>query len=143
MSEPMNSGVKPRPSAAKIAPAFPAGRLLPTDPKQLAGNIKRQKRDEIAFGNQQRKLLQAKGDTHSGIPCCKVLHISMTFDGTNNNNEADSASNPSSCSNMARLYHASLGLDDITRGRDTSVITALAWELYSPTYVNSHQKIWG
>ncbi|WP_414890608.1 T6SS phospholipase effector Tle1-like catalytic domain-containing protein [Pseudomonas chlororaphis] len=116
MSEPMNSGGKMLPSAAMIAPSFPLSRRLPKDPKQLSENIRRQKRDEAVFANQQRKLLQAKGDTHSGVPCCKTLHVSMIFDGTNNNNDADSASTPSSCSNMARLYHASLGSDDITRG---------------------------
>jgi len=98
-----------------VAPTFPQSRRLPTDPKQLSENIKRQKRDETAFGNQQRKLLQAKGDTHSGIPCCKTLHITVAFDGTNNNDKADSASTPSSCSNIARLFHASLGADTSTQ----------------------------
>ncbi|MEW7855799.1 DUF2235 domain-containing protein [Pseudomonas chlororaphis] len=116
MSESMSSGGKMLPSAAMIAPSFPLNRRLPKDPKQLSENIRRQKRDETVFANQQRKLLQAKGDTHSGVPCCKALHVSMIFDGTNNNNDADSASTPSSCSNMARLYHASLGSDDTTRG---------------------------
>ncbi|POA34884.1 MULTISPECIES: DUF2235 domain-containing protein [unclassified Pseudomonas] len=111
MSEPMNSGGKPSSDVAKVAPSFPQSRRLPTDPKQLAENIKRQKRDGTAFGNQQRKLLEAKGDTHSGTPCSKTLHITLAFDGTNNNDKADSASIPSSCSNIARIFHASLGDD--------------------------------
>lgn len=36
----------------------------------------------------------------------------LAFDGANNNNEADSASVPPACSNIARIFHASLGSPD-------------------------------
>ncbi|BCQ61121.1 hypothetical protein PBOI14_28710 [Pseudomonas sp. Boi14] len=115
MSEKIRINIKDRAVYTPIAPNFPLDRCLPTTPKLLSENIRRQKFDEFAFGEQQRKIVQARGDVYSGTPCCKTLHITLTFDGTNNNNEADSASSPSSCSNMARLYHASLGLDDTAR----------------------------
>lgn len=109
MSEPLISQAKPRPNSASVAPVFPLTRLLPTEPNQLSKNISQQKRDEVAFGNKQRKKNVANGQAHSGTECCKTLHITLAFDGTNNNDSADSASVPSSCSNIARIYHASLG----------------------------------
>jgi hypothetical protein len=112
MSEPINTGNKPRPGAVLIAPAFPSRRLMPSEPGQLSKNIAKQKRDEIAFGNRVRKEEEAKGKVSAGSPCSKTLHITLAFDGTNNNNEADSASVPSSCSNVARIFHASLGSPD-------------------------------
>ncbi|MBP5100786.1 DUF2235 domain-containing protein, partial [Pseudomonas protegens] len=115
MSKIIERNIKTHSVGTPIAPVFPLDRCLPTLPKQLSGNIKVQKRDEIEFDDQQRRVVQARGDAYSGTPCCKTLHVTLTFDGTNNNNEADSASSPSSCSNMARLYHASLGSDDATR----------------------------
>jgi len=115
MSEIIKRNIKARAVGAPIAPNFPLDRYLPTTPKLLSENIRRQKNDELAFDEQQRKIVQARGDAYSGTPCCKTLHITLAFDGTNNNDEADSASSPSSCSNMARLYHASLGSDDATR----------------------------
>lgn len=114
MSESMSKGTSPSPNTALVAPNFPAEGRLPKEPKLLSENITKQKRDEVAFGNQQRKQLQAKGEANSGTPCCKTLHITIAFDGTNNNDKADSASVPSSCSNIARVFHASLGGDPAT-----------------------------
>lgn len=109
MSEPIKNDHKPRPSSASVAPAFPLSRLMPNEPSQLSKNITQQKRDEIAFSNRYRKELEAKGKVFAGIPCNKTLHITLAFDGTNNNDKADSSSVPSSCSNIARIFHASLG----------------------------------
>src|SRR5471030_1962945 len=89
------------PASALIPPRFPLEGLLSMDPKHVTNNIQLQRRDEIAFRNQHRKILQAKGEADSGTPCCKTLHITMAFDGTNNNDKADSASTPSSSSNIA------------------------------------------
>ena len=125
MSEPIKKDNKPRPSSVSVAPAFPLLRLLPTDPSQLSKNITQQKRDEIAFGSQYRKELEAKGKAFAGIPCNKTLHITLAFDGTNNNDKADSASVPSSCSNIARIFHASLG--DVT-----DIQAAGFYRYYSP-----------
>ncbi|AZD51600.1 T6SS phospholipase effector Tle1-like catalytic domain-containing protein [Pseudomonas chlororaphis] len=102
----------PSPDPALIAPKFPMEGLLCMDSKSVSKNIQLQRADEIAFGNQHRKLLQARGEADSGTPCCKTLHITLAFDGTNNNDEADSSSNPPSCSNIARIFHASLGRED-------------------------------
>ncbi|VVQ34640.1 hypothetical protein PS943_03897 [Pseudomonas fluorescens] len=114
MFESMNTYTSPSPSTAFVAPIFPADGRLPKEPKLLSENIKKQRRDEVAFGNEQRKQLQAKGEASTGIPCCKTLHITIAFDGTNNNDNADSASVPSSCSNIARVFHASIGGDPTT-----------------------------
>ncbi|MBU6956131.1 DUF2235 domain-containing protein [Pseudomonas sp. CVAP len=111
MFESLIGGDAPPPDSALVAPSFPLSRRLPNEPGQLSRNIRQQKKDEQAFGNQQRKLLQAKGEADSGMPCCKTLHITLAFDGTNNNDQADGASTPNSRSNIARLFHASLGSD--------------------------------
>lgn len=50
-----HAGSSKSPSAALVAPVFPEQRRLPTDPGNLTKNINLQKRDEINFGNQQRK----------------------------------------------------------------------------------------
>ncbi|AZE52019.1 hypothetical protein C4K04_6391 [Pseudomonas chlororaphis] len=105
MSKESNSGA----GHVQLAPAFPLSRLMPTDSNQLSRNISLQKRDEVAFANQQRMKLSAKGDIYSGPPCCKTLHITLAFDGTNNNDQADGSSSPTSRSNISRLYHASIG----------------------------------
>ncbi|EUB73062.1 Protein of unknown function DUF2235 [Pseudomonas sp. GM41(2012)] len=109
MSEFLSSGGAPKPASAFAAPNFPLARRLPREPGQLTKNIKLQKRDEATFGNQQRKLLQSKGNIQSGPPCSKSLHITIAFDGTNNNDQADGSSTPSSRSNIARMFHASIG----------------------------------
>ncbi|MBN3006538.1 DUF2235 domain-containing protein, partial [Chromobacterium alkanivorans] len=41
--------------------------------------------------------------------CTKSLTISLFFDGTNNHEESDSQAKPRSTSNIARLFHATLG----------------------------------
>ncbi|MFJ4251605.1 T6SS phospholipase effector Tle1-like catalytic domain-containing protein [Pseudomonas sp. NPDC089741] len=99
------------PDSALVAPMFPPSRRLPNDPGQLSKNINLQKQDERAFGIRQRKLLQAKGEADSGTACCKTLHITLAFDGTNNNDQADGSSTPNSRSNVARLFHTSLGAE--------------------------------
>lgn len=116
MFEPLSNAKSPHPSAALVAPKFPADGRLPLDPKLLSENIKKQKRDEVAFGNQQKSQSQANGAAYAGVPCSKTLHITLAFDGTNNNDKADSASVPSSSSNIARMFHASLGGDPTTEG---------------------------
>lgn len=111
MSKQISAEIKKQAASVSVPPAFPAQGRLPKDPNQLSENIRKQKADETRFTNQQRKLLQSKGDVQSGPPCSKTLHITIAFDGTNNNDLADSSSSPSSCSNIARIFHASLGSD--------------------------------
>src|SRR5471030_52661 len=114
MSEPLKNIKSPHPSTASIAPTFPVEGRLPLDPKLLSENIKKQKRDEVIFADKQRKELQANGAAYSGVSCSKTLHVTVAFDGTNNNDQADSASVPSASSNIARIFHASLGGDPTT-----------------------------
>ncbi|QAX82371.1 Rhs element Vgr protein [Pseudomonas sp. DTU12.3] len=101
----------PAPEGALVAPKFPITRRLPVEPAQLSNNIKKQKEDERRFGSQQRKVAQAQGEADSGVSCCKTLHVTLAFDGTNNNDQADGSSTPNSRSNIARLFHASLGAE--------------------------------
>ena len=44
-----------------------------------------------------------------GPPCMDVLNITLCFDGTNNHEPSDKLSKPPTTSNVARLFHASLG----------------------------------
>ncbi|KAA0988562.1 DUF2235 domain-containing protein [Pseudomonas sp. ANT_J12] len=115
MSKQIGAEIKSRPASALVPPVFPGQGRLPTDPNQVSENIRKQKADETRFTNQQRKLLQSMGNIQSGPPCSKALHITIAFDGTNNNDAADSSSSPSSCSNIARIFHASLGSDPTTQ----------------------------
>lgn len=108
MFESLMGDDSPPPEGALVAPSFPLTRRLPNDPGQLSKNIQLQKKDEKEFGNNQRKIAQAKGQADIGTPCCKTLHITLAFDGTNNNDQADGSSTPNSRSNIARLFHASL-----------------------------------
>lgn len=112
MLESLTGGRSPGPASALAPPAFPMEGRLPNEPSQLSKNISLQKIDERKFGSEQRKVLEAKGEADSGLPCSKTLHITLAFDGTNNNDHADGASTPNSRSNIARLFHASLGVED-------------------------------
>lgn len=115
MSKQIGAEIKARPASALVPPVFPRQGRLPTDPNQVSENIRKQKADETRFTNQQRKLLQSMGNIQSGPPCSKALHITIAFDGTNNNDAADGSSSPSSRSNIARIFHASLGSDPTTQ----------------------------
>ncbi|WP_139146110.1 phospholipase effector Tle1 domain-containing protein, partial [Pseudomonas lundensis] len=42
----------------------------------------------------------------------KIVTISLCFDGTNNHEPSDSEAKPSTTTNVARLYHASLGRNE-------------------------------
>lgn len=109
MFESLIGGDAPSPESALVAPRFPLTRRLPNEPGQLSKNIQQQKKDERNFGEKHRNLLQVKGQADSGTPCCKTIHITLAFDGTNNNDQADGSTTPNSRSNIARLFHASLG----------------------------------
>ncbi|MCY1290531.1 hypothetical protein D9M68_501290 [compost metagenome] len=56
-----------------------------------------------------KEAAQKAGDSPALPPCAKVLHVSLFFDGTNNHEPSDKAANPSTTTNVARLFHASLG----------------------------------
>lgn len=81
-------------------PIFPdQGRLTLTG-QQVKQNIKKIEYEE----NQNKSHLTQKDTTQ----CCKTLHASFFFDGTNNNNKNDTDdANPPHPTNVAKLYHAS------------------------------------
>ncbi|KPZ26420.1 T6SS phospholipase effector Tle1-like catalytic domain-containing protein [Pseudomonas syringae group genomosp. 3] len=82
-------------------PLFPVAGRLPTDIPAVTANYNKQTTEENIF----RQGVNAKGQKrHSD--CCRSLHISLFFDGTNNNNDNDTKKNHPS--NIAKLFHASL-----------------------------------
>ncbi|KAA6168283.1 DUF2235 domain-containing protein [Pseudomonas marginalis] len=92
-------------SKAWAPPLFPVGGRFPTDASTVTANYQKQTAEESFF----RQGVNARGQKrHSD--CCHSLHISLFFDGTNNNNDNDTKKNHPS--NIAKLFHASL------RGRE-------------------------
>ncbi len=82
-------------------PLFPVTGRLPTEVATVTANYNKQTAEEDLF----RQGVNAKGQKrHSD--CCQSLHISLFFDGTNNNNDNDTQKNHPS--NIAKLFHASL-----------------------------------
>ncbi|MCP1648029.1 T6SS phospholipase effector Tle1-like catalytic domain-containing protein [Pseudomonas nitroreducens] len=91
-------------------PVFPASGRLPTDSRIVSDNYDKQCYEESLY----RRGRNAKGQTQS-LDCCHSLHISLFFDGTNNNDKSDTKKdNPekSHPSNVAKLFHASIRHDD-------------------------------
>ncbi|MET4863214.1 DUF2235 domain-containing protein [Morganella psychrotolerans] len=67
--------------------------------EQLIENIKKITKEETRHRHDSRR-----GNKN---PCCKSLHVSLFFDGTNNNEPNDTGSTPPHPTNIAKLYHAS------------------------------------
>ena len=88
------------------APAlFPKGGRLPSDPQAVSENYHRQ----MAEFNLHRQALNAQRGLRGASTCARSLHISLFFDGTNNNEDYDThKAKPPHPTNIARLYHASL-----------------------------------
>jgi len=86
-------------------PLFPVGGRLPTDVSTVTANYQKQTAEENLF----RQGVNGRGQKrHSD--CCHSLHVSIFFDGTNNNDSNDTNSNHPS--NIAKFYHASIqGID--------------------------------
>lgn len=85
-----------------IPPLFPLAGRLPKSFAAVQANVNLQKREERDYHQQ----LNAENNRKNPYPCCKSLHISLFFDGTNNNEEQNTAAQPPHPSNIARLYHA-------------------------------------
>ncbi len=105
MSAAMTPGDKPTPASASPAPHF-TRTGLPLTSGEIAGNIRKQKRDEKAAWSRAATNAAAKGDAVPE-PCCKTLQISLCFDGTNNHEPSDKG-DPLSTRNVARLFQAHL-----------------------------------
>jgi len=82
-------------------PIFPIGGRLPTEIRKVTENYNKQTAEENAF----RRTTNARGQRRHSA-CCHSLHISLFFDGTNNNEDNDTKKEHPS--NIAKLFHASL-----------------------------------
>lgn len=88
-----------------IAPPFKSG--LPDSPQAVMTNLGKREKDQNRAISHARHQALKNGDATSSETCCQSLHLSLFFDGTNNNRIADER-DPLSTSNIARLYHATL-----------------------------------
>ena len=80
--------------------SFPFAGRLPRETSKVYENYEMQTAEEKRF----RQMTNSDGrKQHS--ECCHSLHISLFFDGTNNNDDNDSKKNHPS--NIAKLFHAS------------------------------------
>lgn len=95
----------------KIAPAFIDAITPPEDQQQLKQKIAAVKQ------NIQLQTKEATSYAHNQFgecDCCKTLHVSLFFDGTNNHRIPDVAGH--TLSNVARLYRATIGPDPSKEG---------------------------
>jgi len=84
-----------------VPPVFPVEGRLPGDTVTVTANYKKQTAEE--HGHQRE--VDSKGQSQR-YECCHSLHISLFFDGTNNNEFNDTKkSHPS---NIAKLLHTSI-----------------------------------
>lgn len=88
-------------SKAWAPPIFPVGGRLPTDIRKVTANYNKQLEEKNLF----RQTFNARGQKRHSA-CCHSLHISLFFDGTNNNEDNDTKKEHPS--NIAKLFHASL-----------------------------------
>src|SRR5690606_9894320 len=95
---------------ALIAPPFKNG--LPDSPQAVMNNLSKRERDENQHISHTRQNSLQAGGAISSNTCCQSLHLSLFFDGTNNNRHADERE-PLSTSNIARLYHATLDHSEV------------------------------
>ena len=86
-------------------PIFPVGGRLPTDIRKVTENYNKQLEEKNRF----RQTFNARGQKRHSA-CCHSLHISLFFDGTNNNEYNDTKKEHPS--NIAKLFHASIQDDD-------------------------------
>ncbi|OLU28734.1 Rhs element Vgr protein [Pseudomonas sp. PA15(2017)] len=98
--------MKPPPASVLIARPFDRTGL-PLDSSEVLLNIRAQERDEKKFWSKSISVGAKQGE-EAPEPCCKTLHISLCFDGTNNHEPSDSIADPRCTSNVARLLHASI-----------------------------------
>jgi len=111
----LNSGSqRSAPAPLTPTPPFPKEGLLPRTSEDVALNYRTQFRPQLLFEYAAERAAEAAGETYAGPPCAIVLNITLCFDGTNNHEPSDKLGQPPSTSNVARLYHASIGADSGT-----------------------------
>ncbi|NWD27310.1 DUF2235 domain-containing protein [Pseudomonas yamanorum] len=99
MSEVKNS------ESVYVPALFPKAGRLPSDPQKVSDNYDLQ----MAETEKYRQKLNAQRGLRGASTCARSLHISLFFDGTNNNEPYDTyKAIPPHPTNIARLYHASL-----------------------------------
>ncbi|MGE8358681.1 T6SS phospholipase effector Tle1-like catalytic domain-containing protein [Pseudomonas sp.] len=85
---------------------------MPKTPDEVAANLRKQKEVERIAWCDARTAAAKSGDATPSPPCVKSLTISLFFDGTNNHEPSDKRSAPPTTTNVARLFHASLGSEE-------------------------------
>ena len=100
---------KPDPEFLSLTPDFKTSGLLPQTPGDVLRNYREQLKAFHPFEQQAMDAERAAGRVYAGAPCMKMVTITLCFDGTNNHEPTDSLALPSTTTNVARLYHASLG----------------------------------
>lgn len=95
--------------AVSKPPRMVEGGLLPSTPKEVAANRRKQDQRYTQANLRDKESAQKSGDSPALPPCAKVLHVSLCFDGTNNHEPSDKDATPPTTTNVARLFHASLG----------------------------------
>ncbi|WP_241679086.1 phospholipase effector Tle1 domain-containing protein, partial [Pseudomonas kitaguniensis] len=113
MSEAMTPQLK-KPAAEFLSPTpdFEMGGLLPQTRGDVLRNYRTQRTAYDPFEQQSMDAHRAAGLVYPGPPCMKIVTITLCFDGTNNHEPSDAMALPSTTTNVARLYHASVGRND-------------------------------
>ncbi|MDB6047858.1 MAG: hypothetical protein JWR17_604, partial [Pseudomonas sp.] len=110
MSSSLSSHSKrPDPSPLTPTPRFKKEGLLPLDAEDVATNWRKQNQPKLQYSYAVERATKAKGLSYLKSSCIDVLNITLCFDGTNNHEPSDKRGNPPSTTNVARLFHASLG----------------------------------
>lgn len=88
-----------------MPPEFPLKGRLALTADQVRNNLKKIHHEEEHYHSDISKELGFR----MRMTCCHSLHISLFFDGTNNNEPHDTKrAKPPHPSNIAKLFHASL-----------------------------------
>ena len=85
-------------------PEFPAEGRLELSRQQLEANYKLRKKEENDFKIQYN----IKQQINDGMPCCKTLHMSFFFDGTNNHRDSDIKTNNLTNFHKLNKFHLSM-----------------------------------
>ncbi|WP_227104229.1 T6SS phospholipase effector Tle1-like catalytic domain-containing protein [Chromobacterium rhizoryzae] len=122
---------RPAPEAVHLrAEPFPDNGLLPLNYRQRLNNEQLKERDLSDEKYRRRKAAAEGGPVYASPTCTKSLTISLFFDGTNNHEESDSQAKPRSTSNIARLYHATLGSKQGGSGQADNKLAEQGWYAY-------------
>ncbi len=110
----MSETMTPRPKRStgeflSLTPDFKMGGLLHQTPGDVLFNYRKQQQAFDPFEQQAMDAAHAAGWAYAGRPCMQIVTITLCFDGTNNHEPTDSLALPSTTTNVARLFHASLG----------------------------------